>query len=529
VALTRPGENEYDWDDAHRPRMRLDEVLTSATRLWADNEAIVDSAGRLTYRELDAMVERCAESMCEGGVGPGDRVATLVSAGAVGVALLYAISRIGAVSVAINELHSAPEVADALRRSRARYFIADDRLGAALGDAAYELLAPSERPARAVIGSEGDVRWLTTSAVDRAAPLGDDIAIVLFTSGSTAQSKGVLVTHESLVGVSHYATLALGMTSGDRFLDVMPTYHVAGITNAILPVAMSGGTLVIARFAPEPVLELFENERITTVAAFGPMYEAILNAPGYSPSRHPAWHTASLAQGTPQLISTLRSLGVTRLASGYGLTETGADFTYTRPWQPDIEISESVGMPIPGIDVRIVDPVDGRELPIGETGEVRVKGWNLCRGYIDGSHALDDAGYLKTGDLACVRPAGTLEFKGRLKFMIKSGGENVSAYEVEHFLITTVPEVEQAVLVGVPDERWGEKVVAFVSFAGGATLSADELKARCTGHIAGYKIPKEFIFIDGEQWPLMAAGKVDRPRLTALAIEQLAVAGAVEK
>jgi acyl-CoA synthetase (AMP-forming)/AMP-acid ligase II len=517
------GTDPDAWVEDRRPRWRLHDLPERAVSVQPDSDAVVDEDGRLSYRGLARKVETLAHALRAGGVTRGSRVATLVSAGNQGTALLYAVSKIGAVSVPINELHAPPEIADVLRRSGACHCVVDTRLGStgAVGAAAYALLSPADRPGYALMGEDGDLSWESVSTVGPRAPDPDEIALVLFTSGSTARPKGVLVTHEGLVGAAHYAALAMCLTAQDRLLDIMPSYHVAGIVDGILALHRVGGTCVTARFSPERFLELCEQERITATMGFGPMIEAVLNDPGYSPSRHRDLRTVALSQVSERLMTTLRDAGVEHVAYGFGMTEASSDFLFSRPWLPDEEAIESVGLPLPGLDVRIVDPVDERVLGPGDIGEIRVKGWSVCRGYIDGSNALDASGYWKSGDLGCFRPSGTVQFRGRIKFMVKSGGENVSAYEVEEFLKTTVPEVKEAVVVGVPDERWGEKVVAFVMFAEGHSLTSDQLKARCRDRIAGYKIPKNFLPIVATEWPLTSVGKLDRPRLTALAVSRL--------
>ncbi len=422
----------------------------------------------------------------------------------------------------INELQAPPEIADVLSRSGARHFVTDARLGAegALGSLSYDQLAGHRKPSRAVF-NDGELRWLTRGNGEFSTRDMDEIAAVVFTSGSTSRPKGALLTHEGLVGVGHYAMLSVGMGPDDALLNVLPGYHVAGIANSLLAAGLSGAKCVSARFHPTRVLEYFERDRISVTLGFGPMFEAILNSPRYSPSRHPNWRVVALSQTSDHLIRRLRTAGVERIAYGLGMTETSGDFTFSRPWLPDADAVASVGVPLPGLDVQVVDPASGGALAAGEVGELRVKGWSLCRGYIDGSTSVDTRGYWKTGDLGYVRPNGTIQFTGRIKFMVKTGGENVSAYEVEHFLLAEISEVEQAVVVGVPDDRWGEKVVAFVSFAAEQSLTEDDLRMRCKGKIAGYKVPKNFISLTHAEWPLLPAGKIDRSRLAQLALDRL--------
>jgi acyl-CoA synthetase (AMP-forming)/AMP-acid ligase II len=513
------------WDDSLRPRLRLDEVLAAAARESPHREAVVDDSGRLTYAELDAQVDELAAALREAGVQRGERVATAIATGIPGVRMLYAIARVEAVAVPINEFWAAREVADLLVHSEARHLITDTGLGStgSPAAAAYDRLAPAARPRWTVLGAGGELR--VRAAGTASGDLRDEarVAMLLFTSGSTARPKGALISHHGLVGTSHYVRVALGLTEEDRFLHLMPLYHVGGLSDGVLPVHLAGGTCVMMRFDAERALDVFERERITTTSAFSSMLDALQRAPGYRPERHAHWRSTTLSGGE-QTYDRLRAAGVHRLVAGIGMTEMSGDIALTRTSQSAEEARRTLGMVLPGLDVRIVDPVTGRQCGPMDVGEIRVKGWSLFCGYIDGTTNLDDDGYFRTGDLGHRLPSGALCFDGRLKHVIKSGGENVSAHEVEAFLVHEVADVEAAVVVGVPDPVWEEKVVAFVELRAGAVVTPGELRERCRGRLAGYKIPKDFIVVGSGEWPLMAAGKIDRPRLSAMARDRLEAA-----
>jgi acyl-CoA synthetase (AMP-forming)/AMP-acid ligase II len=511
-------DEEAAWDDDLRPRWRLDEVLAESIRRHPDREALVDDVERVTFAELERRVDRLASALRETGIEPGDCVAVAISTGCIAAVTLYAISRAGATAVPLNEFWTAPEIADALCRSGARHLVHDARLGAPSAPAAgaLELLDETQRPARILVRSDGWVQRVGGTPSRRGRE-DTDVALVLFTSGSTASPKGARVTHEGLVGVAHYFRLAQQLTAEDRFLHLMPLYHVGGIVNGVLPIHLAGGTCVMTRFNPDHILRLFEDERITATAAFDSMHEAIRRADDYRPERHAHWRVASIS-GSPEMYRQLSTAGVAQVVAGLGMTETSGDVSYVRPWQDEEARQTTLGLALPGVDLRIVAPDSGAEAAAGAVGELRVRGWSLFRGYIDGTDGCDERGFFMTGDLARLRSDGALEFHGRLKHMIKSGGENVSAFEVESYL-TSLPEIKSAVVVGVPDERWGEMVVAFVEPAG-SPIDVDALKARCKEQLAGYKIPKRFLPLTGNGWPLMAAGKIDRAALAQLAVER---------
>jgi fatty-acyl-CoA synthase len=217
----------------------------------------------------------------------------------------------------------------------------------------------------------------------------------------------------------------------------------------------------------------------------------------------------------------LRQAGVERVITGFGMTETCSNWATTRMTQPEEARRASRWLPYPGLDVRVVDHETGEQLPPGEVGELRVRGWNVTMGYLLATSGKDDDGFFRTGDLGRLHADGTVTFAGRIKGMIKTGGENVVAHEVEETVLREEEDVRTAVVVGIPDKRWGEMVVAFVELEPGSELDVDAIRERCRGTMAGYKVPKRFFRVDPGSWPLMPAGKLDRPALTARAVELL--------
>lgn len=516
------------WDDALRPRLRLDEVVTRGAERWPENPAIIDETGRRSYSQLESDIDRLRSALRAGGVERGDRVVVAVSMGRIGITLLYALSRLGATAVPVNDFWTAHEVEDVIRRSECEYVLMDGPLARADKPVPTALaqLAPTHGRASAVIRDVDEIEWATGARRDvQQSRDEDEVALLLFTSGSTAAPKGALVTHEGLVGVAHYIGLASELAESDRFIAVMPIYHVGGISDGFLPIHLVGGACLPIRFDGPRVLALFESEGATCICGFDSMLDALRNSPGYSPAQHASWQTA-LISGGEQTYDSLRAAGVRRIVSGIGMTECSCDIATTRMTQPEAERRAGHWLILPGLDVRIADPATGAERAAGEVGEIRIKGWSLFRGYIDGSTGLDEDGYFCSGDLGCMLPNNALSFEGRIKEMIKSGGENVAAFEVEEFLRTNIGAIREAVVVGVPDERWGEMVVAFAEFEVGSELTQGEIRELASSKLAPFKIPKLIFPVAPGSWPLMAAGKIDRPRLRELARSRASAADA---
>lgn len=501
------------WDPADRPRMRMDAVLAATAARLPEQEAVVDPRRRLTFAQLDALATDVAAELTRAGVAPGARVAISVPTTGLSAALLYGVARAGAVAVPLNPYWVATEIADALQRAEVSYLVvvAEDNASAELVLQAGRELEDGQRPTIGVVEASGAIRW--DAHVAPAAPTAADpaeIALVLFTSGSTSRPKGALLRHDALVGAANYYRLLFELDERDRYLLLLPIYHVGGIVDGMLASHLGGATCVgVPRFDPETMLAALEDERVTMTTAFDSLFHKLRTAERYSPERHRQLKKACGGENR-RSYEQLLAMGIERLLPSYGLTEVSSAVSLARPDRPDEAWRGTVGAPVPGLDVRIVDPDSDAECPVGQRGEIRVRGWAVSPGYIDGTDGRDAAGFFRTGDLGSLGPHGELRFEGRLKQMIKSGGENVSEHEVEQFLVVEVGGIRQAAVVGVPDEEWGEKVVAFVELLPGETRSGAELRAACRGRLAGFKVPKEVWVLAPDEWPLLATGKLDK-------------------
>ncbi|MGW0324707.1 class I adenylate-forming enzyme family protein [Nocardia sp. NPDC003183] len=503
--------------------MKLHEVLERAARLHQGRMAVLDGNTARTFGELAGDVELVATGLSSIGISPGDRVIVSISTGLKGIVVLYALSQIGAVSVPINEYWTPVEVESVIRRSAAIYAVSDTRLGepgqplpVALG-----MVDPLRRPSFGVIDDNLEIRWQRPDISPEAQACNpDDTAMLLFTSGSTSTPKGVLITHAGLVGAAHYVGLTGEISAEDRMIHMLPHYHVGGVVDGILSMHLVGAATIPIRFNAERILQIFEHARATVLVGFDSMIDAVLAAATYDRRRHPYWTTAMIT-GSEQTYDRLRAVGVTRIVTGYGMTETSGLAAGTRPSQPDEIRRAGHWMPVPGVEVKVIDPVTNQPVREGMSGELAIRGWSLFRGYVDGEKHCDEAGYFRTGDRVRLNPGHTFSFDGRLKDMVKTGGENVACHEVEEFLVSNVDAIRSTVVVGVSDDRWGQIVVALVEFRPGSELSEDAVRGVCSGKLSAFKIPKRVIAVPPGTWPLMASGKVDRQALTSQASEYI--------
>ena len=509
-------DNGDQWSAASRPRLRIHEVLEARAGRTPGAEALVTPDHRMRYGELLDSVRSLAAELSARGVRAGHRIAVLPTGTADGVALLYAISAMGCISVPLNPYWVERELESVLLRSGAACVITCASPAAGIVVAAAGRLPEGSRPAVATVSGCRLASWSRTP-LELGFEQPKDTALLLFTSGSTGAPKGALLPHAGLVGAAHYEALALGTTSADRNMVLLPLYHVGGIVEGILSTHISGGTcILVAMFDAKTILTLLKEERVTITAAFTELFEKLKAVPGYSRASHRSLTKACIA-GTPRAFDQLRALGIEHLVPSYGLTECCGPVTIARPGQPDEERRETVGSPLPGVELRIVDSKTGDDRAPGQQGEIRVRGWSCMSGYLDDDSGFDAEGFVRTGDLGVLTSTGALTYAGRLKRMIKTAGENVSEFEVETFMTEEIAGVEQVAVLGLPDEEWGEVIVAFLQMEEGANSDPGFLRERCKAGLAGFKVPKRYFVLDRARWPTTAAGKTDKAKLAEIA------------
>lgn len=360
-------------------------------------------------------------------------------------------------------------------------------------------------------------------------PKPDDLFLILFTSGTTSASKGVMLTHRNIVINNYYSGERQQLTDRDRMLIVLPLASAFSCAHAVVATLGHCATLVLLdAFSPVATMELIERERCTAMYGVGSMFQDLIDAP-----ERGGYNLATLRTGigilTPEMAQKIRvELGVPEYHNGWGMTESGGVSTTTAITDPlEIRMS-SIGTPMPGTELHLVDTTGNLVRP-GEVGEIVLRGVSITAGYYGDPEAtatlLDADGWLHTGDLATLLPGGYVKYVGRAKDVIKTNGFSVAPLEIEE-LLTALPGVRSAAVVGIPDARLMEAVYAFVVTDPDAQnrLSEDDILGHCRQHLAGYKVPHHVQLLPGDL-PRNDLGKVLKRELRETAVATLADRG----
>ncbi len=517
-------------------------ALARAADRFRESEALVDySSGsrmRLTYGELHDHVRALADVFLSEGLHPGDRIAINAPNTHHWVIAALAALHIGATLVPVNTRFTAPETLDVLRRSDARALVV---AGSFLGrDRLDELRAasPEEPGAAGPVPAAPRLRTVLRVPVEPAAAAPeagvldwpdleqrpsdevdarasavrpDDISDILFTSGTTGQSKGALSAHRQSLAVAAAWAEHGRLDGSDRYLVINPFFHSFGYKAGILACLLRGATLVpLATFDVEQVMDLVERERITVLPGPPTIYRTMLDHPRRADHDLSSLRLAVTGAATVPVVlveQMQRELTFSTVLTAYGLTEAVVA-TMCRADDDPTTVATTCGRPTAGFELRIADN-DGRSLPPGEVGEVLLRGGNTMLGYLDDPaatrFALDSEGWLHTGDLGRVDERGYLTITDRLKDMYICGGFNVYPAEVEQALARLEGVAECAVL-GVPDGRLGEVGKAFIVTTSGHALSEEDIVAFCRERLANYKVPRHVEFRD--DLPRNPSGKI---------------------
>lgn len=498
----------------------LPAVVEAAAAAFGDREAIVDGPTRIRFAELAGMVDGFARAVMAAGVETGDRVAIWAPNGWRWVVAALGAVRAGAVLIPLNTRYKGAEAAYILNRTKARLLFTVDTF---LGNDYVGMLSTQDTPhlERTVLFSEWEefsaARVTTEEAADRAAAIsGDDVSDIFFTSGTTGNPKGAMLTHRQAIALYTTWSDLAGLTAGDRYLLVNPFFHTFGYKAGILACLLRGATIVPqAVFDVDTSLALIERERITVMPGPPTLYTSILNHP--ERDRHDLSSLRVAVTGATTvpvaLIERLHAgLTLERVLTAYGLTETAGTATMCLPDDTAETVANTCGGPVPGVEIAVVD-AEGNHL-VGAPGEVLIRGYNVMRGYLDDpaatEAAIDDGGWLHTGDIGVVDTRGYLKITDRLKDMYICGGFNVYPAEVEQVLAHHAAVAEAAV-VGAPDERLGEVGRAVVVLRRDRSASAAELVAWCRDRLANFKAPRTVEFVNA--LPRNASGKVIKSAL----------------
>lgn len=524
---------------AVRPTSRtIGGLVEEQAKRYPNREFAVGGDLRITYADAHEVSAAYARSLIALGVGRGDKVGILMGNRPDWLLLHFAAARVGAAVVGINTWSTARELEYYLSHSDCRLLVTVERFlknryvemlnEVGVSRETFPLLdhvvvwgdeagpgMKSRADFLAAGAGVGDDRLAAAEAtVDP-----DDLAFILYTSGSTALPKGVMIQHAGLIENMWEIGERLHMTPDDSLWLATPLFYGFGCENALYAVATHGSRLVLQEsFEAGEALRLFEAERCTVFYGMPNMVHALKAHPDFTTRDLRALRTG-ITMGTPDQFRALAATFLPEVTQAYGMTELYGNACVADVASPVDVRATTGGRPLGGVDLRIVDPATGEEVGRDTVGEIRVKGYVTLGYYKDPertAESFDTRGYFKTGDLGVMDPDGNVTFRGRMKEMVKTGGINVSPIEVEDYLLGH-PEVSEAYVVGVPDDVRGEALAAVIVATDPENPpSAGDMTAYCREGLAAYKAPHMFRFITVPQVPRTTTGKVQKNRMVDL-------------
>jgi fatty-acyl-CoA synthase len=516
--------------DRTPPVSTVPALVDRAARL-SHGDGIVLPAERVDFAQFAELTRTMARRLRAAGIGHGDRVGLLTTDRIESLAMLFGAMRIGAVPVPVNARYKARELSYVVANAGMRALLLDPSFASLLDDASLpascRVVVGLDEPAFVAAGATVDDAELGRL---EAAVQPDDSAIILYTSGTTASPKGCVYVHRGMTTQAFSYGSALELTADDRFWSPLPLFHVAGLVTLLACIAAPCPLVHVGRhFEPGPALDQLESERCTLAfPAFETIWLAVQNAPRFAEADLGSLRLV-IAVGSPGSLRLMqeRLPSVTQVSS-FGSTECGGFVSIGRPTDPlEVRLTTN-GRAFPGSELRIVDPETGEDLPPNTPGEILMRGPTRFVRYHEEpeltAEVIDADGWFHSGDLGRMDAEGRLSFAGRLKDMLKVGGENVAAAEIETYLLGH-PACEIVQVVAAPDARYTEVAAAFVQLAPGATATEQELIDYCRGQIATFKVPRYIRFVD--EWP-MSGTKIQKFVLREQMAVELAAAGITE-
>jgi fatty-acyl-CoA synthase len=510
-----------------------------------DHEALVECATgrRWTYPELVAEVDACALGLDALGVGKGDRVGIWAPNCAEWVFVQYGTAKLGAILVNINPAYRTHELSYVLKQAGISVLVSAPEFKTS----DYRAMVAEVRadcPDLRQVLFLGDPEWEDLLATGRAADRqqlaereaqlsADDPINIQYTSGTTGFPKGATLTHHNLLNNGFFVGEGCGYTEADRVCIPVPYYHCFGMGMGNLGATSHGATMVIPApgFDPALTLKAVQDERCTSLYGVPTMFIAELGLPNFADYDLSTLRTGIMA-GSPCPVEVMKrvvsEMGMTEVTICYGMTETSPVSTQTGADDDLDRRTSTVGRVHPHLEVKVVDPATGLTVPRGETGEFCTRGYSVMLGYWDEpektAEVIDAARWMHTGDLAVMDAEGYLNIVGRIKDMVIRGGENVYPREIEEFLYTH-PDIVDAQVIGVPDERYGEELMAWVRLREGAEpLTAEALREFCGGKLAHYKVPRYVKIV--ADFPMTVTGKIRKVEMRQVSVEELGLESA---
>ncbi len=558
-----------------KSKTTIGDLLDRQAERFGDNDALVhvDWGVRYSYEAFRAECDQVARGLLALGINKGDHVCIWATNYPEWVVAQFATAKIGAVMVTVNPAYRTHELEYVLKQSDASAIIlignfrSSDYVGM-LNEVVPELVTSAPGQLRSdklphlrnvifippyAAASEDISRecppgmWPWDDVRERGEEISasalaqrqatcdpDDVINIQYTSGTTGNPKGVMLSHHNIISNMVYTGQGLHLTEQDRLCIPVPLYHCFGCCAGSLLCSINGATMVLPSeyFDPLKTLQAVEKERCTVIHGVPTMFIAELGHPEFEKFDLSTLRTGIMA-GSPCPIEVMRQvidrMGVSEITIGYGQTEAAPIITLTRSDDTIEKRVTTVGPVIPEVEVKIIDPETGQEVASGEQGELYSRSLMNMKGYYKmpeaTAAAIDPEGWLHTGDLATVDEEGYYKITGRLKDMIIRAGENVYPREIEEFLYTN-PKVSDVQVIGVPDQRVGEEVMAWLMLKPGETATEEEVREFCRGKIAHYKVPRYVKFVS--EFPMTVTGKIQKFVMRDMAIEELQLQAAAE-
>lgn len=531
------------------------ELLEVQARAYGGHEAVVysDRNLRMTYQQFNQLCRKAAKGLMKLGIQKGEHVAAWSSNTPEWVVSQFATGKMGAVLVTVNTNYRTAELEYLLKQSDSTTIILMEQYkDASYIEMLYEIapelktsepgkLKSNRLPYLKNVIVMGDKRFPGTFSwqdiLDMAEGISEeqldsrlaelkqsDVINMQYTSGTTGFPKGVMLTHRNIVNNAYNVALAMKLTDKDRLCIPVPFFHCFGCVMGTLASVTVGATMVpVQEFSPKAVLETVEKERCTALHGVPTMFIAELNDRDFEKYDLSSLRTGIMA-GSNCPIEVMKAvnekMGATEITIAYGQTESSPVITQTRTNDPLELRVETVGKALPHAEAKIVKPGTTEEVPRGVQGELCTRGYHVMEGYYKNPdatrEAIDEDGWLHTGDLAVMDENGYCRITGRLKDMIIRGGENIYPREIEEFLYTH-PKVLDVQVVGIPDSVYGEEVMAWIILKDGEKADASEIREFCKGKISKHKIPRYIEFTDS--YPMTASGKIQKFKLREQAME----------
>ncbi len=513
-------------------------ALSRTVSEHGDREALVSchQGIRWTYDEFADQVRRLAAGFVAAGLEPGDRVGLWSPNHAEWTLVQFATAHVGIILVNINPAYRTHELSYALDQSGCRWLIAAPTFKSSDYRAMTEQVR-AEVPTleRAVFFWDDDWVELFVDDADamqradeRSRDLSPDDAInIQYTSGTTGFPKGATLTHRNILNNGYFVATLQQLGPGDRLCIPVPFYHCFGMVMGNLGCISTGATMVIPgdAFDPSVVLRAVQDERCTSLYGVPTMFIAEMALPDFDDYDLSSLRTGVMA-GSLCPIEVMRGcidkMNMADVGICYGMTETSPVSTQTLPGDTIEHRTESVGVVHPHVEIRVCDPATGDTIARGETGEFCTRGYSVMQGYWNDPDktdaAIDADGWMHTGDLAVMDDDGYVNIVGRIKDMVIRGGENIYPREVEEFLYTH-PAVQDVQVIGVPDARYGEELMAWIKPKPGESIDVEEMRSFCAGRIAHYKVPRYLRLAD--EFPMTVTGKIRKIEMRETSITEL--------